>query len=74
MLDVPVTFDEADFAMSQPDFEAVGKIFDELEFRQLLQNFLKPTSQKLWYKLPLRLLQVSWIYFRKATSLRNRNW
>ena len=41
MLDVPVTFDEADFAMSQPDFEAVGKIFDELEFRQLLQNFLK---------------------------------
>ncbi|GJH39735.1 DNA polymerase I [Capnocytophaga sp. HP1101] len=41
MLDVPVTFDEADFAMSEPDFEAVGKIFDELEFRQLLQNFLK---------------------------------
>ncbi|WP_288869668.1 DNA polymerase I, partial [uncultured Capnocytophaga sp.] len=41
MLDAPVTFDEADFAMSQPDFEAVGKIFDELEFRQLLQNFLK---------------------------------
>ena len=41
MLDVPVIFDEADFAMSQPDFEAVGKIFDELEFRQLLQNLLK---------------------------------
>jgi len=54
MLDVPVIFDEADFAMSQPDFEAVGK--------------------KLWYKLPLRLLQGSWIYSRKAISLRNRNW
>ncbi len=41
ILDVPVTFDEEDFAMSTPDFEAVTKIFDELEFRQLLQSFLK---------------------------------
>ena len=41
MLDVPVTFDEESFAMSEPDFELVTKIFDELEFRQLLQNFLK---------------------------------
>ena len=41
MLDVPVTFDEEDFAMSEPDFEAVGRIFEELEFRQLLQNFLR---------------------------------
>ena len=41
MLDVPVRFDEEDFAMSEPDFEAVGRIFEELEFRQLLQNFLR---------------------------------
>jgi len=39
MLDVPVTFNEQDCELSTPNFEAVGKIFDELEFRQLLLNF-----------------------------------
>ncbi len=39
MLDVPVTFNEQDCELSIPNFEAVGKIFDELEFRQLLLNF-----------------------------------
>ena len=41
MLDVPVTFDAEDCKVSTPDFEAVGKLFDELEFRQLLVNFQK---------------------------------
>ncbi|MDO5105967.1 DNA polymerase I [Capnocytophaga sp.] len=41
MLDVPVTFDETDFELSKPDFESVSKIFEELEFRQLLQNFMR---------------------------------
>ena len=41
MLDVPVEFNEADFEFSKPDIEAVAKIFEELEFRQLLQNFTK---------------------------------
>lgn len=41
ILDVPVTFDEADFELSKPDFEAVAKLFEELEFRQLLQNFMR---------------------------------
>ena len=41
MLDVPVTFDETDFEMSQPDIEAVTKIFQELEFRRLIDNFMK---------------------------------
>ncbi|ATA90635.1 DNA polymerase I [Capnocytophaga stomatis] len=41
MLDVPVEFDETDFELSKPDFEAVAKLFEELEFRQLLQNFMR---------------------------------
>ena len=41
MLDVPVVFDEKDCEVSTPDFEAVGKLFEELEFRQLLVNFQK---------------------------------
>ena len=41
MLDVPVVFDEKDCEVSTPDFEAVGKLFEELEFRQLLLNFQK---------------------------------
>src|SRR5690606_16659154 len=41
MLDVPVEFNEADFEMSEPDIEAVTHIFQELEFRRLIDNFLK---------------------------------
>ncbi|SDM86639.1 DNA polymerase I [Kriegella aquimaris] len=41
MLDVPVEFDEADFEMCAPDVEKVTEIFQELEFRRLLDNFLK---------------------------------
>ncbi|MEN8834967.1 MAG: DNA polymerase I, partial [Polaribacter sp.] len=41
MLDVPVTFNAKDFTLDQPDLEKVEEIFNELEFRQLLTNFLK---------------------------------
>lgn len=41
MLDVPVEFDEANFEMCDPDVEKVTEIFQELEFRRLLDNFLK---------------------------------
>ena len=41
MLDVPVEFDEKDFEMSEPDIEAVTHLFQELEFRRLIDNFLK---------------------------------
>jgi len=44
MLDVPVEFNETEFEMSEPDVEAVTRIFNELEFRQLLANFLKTFS------------------------------
>ncbi|MFY9242184.1 MAG: DNA polymerase I [Polaribacter sp.] len=40
MLDVPVTFDAKDFTLDQPDVEKVTEIFNELEFRNLLSNFL----------------------------------
>lgn len=41
MLDVPVTFNAADFELDQPDTEKVTELFNELEFRNLLTNFLK---------------------------------
>lgn len=41
MLDVPVSFDENSFEVSSPDFQEVTRIFEELEFRQLLQSFIK---------------------------------
>ncbi|MBD0833509.1 DNA polymerase I [Aestuariibaculum sediminum] len=44
MLDVPVEFDEHDFEMSEPNIEKVTEIFQDLEFRNLLTNFLKTFS------------------------------
>ncbi len=41
MLDVPVEFHEKDFEMSKPDIQGVADIFEELEFRRLIDNFLK---------------------------------
>ena len=41
MLDVPVDFNAKDFELSEPDVEKVTGIFQELEFRRLLDNFLK---------------------------------
>ncbi|TYA55210.1 DNA polymerase I [Formosa maritima] len=47
MLDVPVTFDEKDFEMSEPDVDAVTQIFQELEFRRLIDNFVKTFSSEV---------------------------
>ncbi len=44
MLDVPVEFDEKDFELSEPNIEGVTKIFEELEFRRLTDNFIKTFS------------------------------
>ncbi|WP_179351239.1 DNA polymerase I [Winogradskyella vidalii] len=41
MLDVPVEFDATDFEMSEPDIPKVTEIFQELEFRRLIDNFNK---------------------------------
>ncbi|WP_298493478.1 DNA polymerase I [uncultured Algibacter sp.] len=41
MLDVPVTFDAKDFELDQPDIPKVIEIFQELEFRRLIDNFTK---------------------------------
>lgn len=41
ILDVPVQFDEEDFVLSDPDTEKVKSIFEELEFRRLIENFKK---------------------------------
>ncbi|RMA66298.1 DNA polymerase I [Ulvibacter antarcticus] len=44
MLDVPVEFNAKDFEMSEPDVTEVTKIFEELEFRRLTDNFVKAFS------------------------------
>lgn len=44
MLDVPVEFDATDFEMSEPDIPKVTEIFQELEFRRLIDNFTKTFS------------------------------
>ncbi|AXT18884.1 DNA polymerase I [Flavobacteriaceae bacterium AU392] len=41
ILDVPVEFNAEDFKMSDPDVEGVKTIFEELEFRRLIDNFTK---------------------------------
>ncbi|MDD7885609.1 DNA polymerase I [Flavivirga sp. 57AJ16] len=41
MLDVPVTFDAKDFELDHPDIPKVTEIFQELEFRRLIDNFNK---------------------------------
>ncbi|MCL4122030.1 UNVERIFIED_CONTAM: hypothetical protein GTU68_043856 [Idotea baltica] len=41
MLDVPVIFDATDFTLDQPNKEKVTEIFNDLEFRNLLTNFLR---------------------------------
>ena len=44
MLDVPVDFNEKDFEMSEPDVPKVKEIFQDLEFRRLIDNFNKTFS------------------------------
>ncbi len=39
LLDCPVTFDEKDFELSQPDVEKTEAIFQELEFRRMQEQF-----------------------------------
>ncbi|MEL0651428.1 DNA polymerase I [Algibacter sp. TI.3.09] len=41
MLDVPVEFNAKDFELDQPDIPKVTEIFEELEFRRLIDNFTK---------------------------------
>ena len=40
-IDCDVTFDAKDFEMCAPDAEAVQRIFEELEFRRLKEQFIK---------------------------------
>ena len=41
LLDVPVQFDATAFRLSEPNAEAVGQLFEELEFRRMQENFNK---------------------------------
>lgn len=37
----PIKFDETDFELSQPDFEKTTALFQELEFRQMAESFMR---------------------------------
>jgi len=41
MLDVPVSFNAKEFSLDEPDKEKVTELFNDLEFRNLLTNFLR---------------------------------
>src|SRR5690606_8309768 len=41
LLDCPVTFDEDNFELNTPDYEKVGEIFNDLEFRRMAEQFQK---------------------------------
>ena len=45
MLDVPVIFNAKDFELDQPDIPKVTEIFQELEFRRLIDNFTKTFAE-----------------------------
>ncbi|MBU2950485.1 DNA polymerase I [Tamlana agarivorans] len=47
MLDVPVDFNAEDFEMSEPDIPKVTEIFQELEFRRLIDNFVKTFATEI---------------------------
>ena len=47
LLDVPVEFDAKYFEMESPDQEKVAAIFQELEFRRLMENFNKTFNNKV---------------------------
>ena len=46
LLDVPVEFDAKSFELTAPDSEKVGAIFQDLEFRRLIDNFNKTFAVK----------------------------
>jgi DNA polymerase-1 len=41
MLDCPVQFDEKEYELSQPNFEKVQKLMQELEFRRMWETFMR---------------------------------
>ena len=47
LLNVPVEFDAKCFEMESPDQEKVSAIFQELEFRRLMENFNKTFNNKV---------------------------
>ncbi len=67
LLDVPVTFDAKAYRLTDPDHMAVAKLFEELEFRRMQENFNKifstttevaTTSDSLATEKPQRLRVV----------------
>lgn len=89
MLDVPVTFDAKDFELDQPDIPKVVEIFQELEFRRLIDNFTKtfavetetastettekPTETKATPKEQASAGAGQFSLFGASTSLSNQN-
>ena len=47
LLDVPVTFEAEAYVLSEPDFTAVGEIFEVLEFRRMKDNLQKTFGKEV---------------------------
>ncbi len=47
MLDCPVEFHEEDFELNTPDFQKVTEIFQELEFRRMLESMNRIFNQEI---------------------------
>ena len=54
LLDVPVEFDAKSFELTAPDSEKVSAIFQDLEFRRLIDNFNKTFAVKPPESAPFR--------------------
>ena len=59
MLDVPVEFHEEDYELSAPNIEKVKEIFKELEFRRVLENFLKTFNLENIEQTPTETIETT---------------
>ncbi|TGV00941.1 DNA polymerase I [Flavivirga rizhaonensis] len=67
MLDVPVEFNAKDFELDHPDIPKVLEIFQELEFRRLIDNFTKTFTVETSTSASIKNSDVSEKQKTKAT-------
>lgn len=46
LCDAPIAFNETEYDLETPDFEAVKAVFEEIEFRRLYENLYRAFTQK----------------------------
>ena len=68
MLDCPVEFHEEDFELNTPDFQKVTEIFQDLEFRRMLENMNRIFNQDVQTSVPKQSTQSEKIEPAKITN------